>query len=56
MPTSWAEYLIKLMHYYGTKIRYIRISALGDIEKLIKICHKHKLNSGVEYLKSTHYS
>ena len=29
-PPSWAECLIKLIYYYGTKIRYIWIAVLGD--------------------------
>ena len=30
---AWTEYVIKLMYHYGTNIRYIRMGALGDIEK-----------------------
>ena len=43
-PLSWTECLIKLMHYYGTQIKFITIAATGDIEKLSMICQKHKLN------------
>ena len=41
---AWAECLIKLMNYYGTKIKYIRMAAFGDIYKLAKLCQEHKLN------------
>ena len=43
-PPTWTKYLIKLMHYYGIKIKYIRTAALCTIEKLVKTCHEHKLN------------
>ena len=36
-PPAWAECLVKLMNYYGTKNKYIRMAALGDIEKLVTI-------------------
>ena len=37
-PPAWAECIIKLCRYYGTKIRYIRIAAPGDIIILVHIC------------------
>ena len=43
-PPTWTKCLIKLMHYYGIKIKYIRTAALCTIEKLVKTCHEHKLN------------
>ena len=42
-PLSWAECLIKLVHYYGTKIKYIIMAAVGDIDKLSMIFQKKKL-------------
>ena len=43
-PPLWAECPIKLLHHYGTKIKYIKMSEAGDIEKLSMICQKHKHN------------
>ena len=43
-PPVWAEGIIKLIQYYGTKVRFISMAAEGDIQKLAKICKIHKLN------------
>ena len=43
-PSAWAEGMIKLIQYYGTKIRFISMAAEGDIQILAKICKIHKLN------------
>ena len=43
-PPAWAEGTIKLIYYYGTRIKFIRMAAEGDIQKFIAICRKQKLN------------
>ena len=37
-PPAWAECVIKIMQHYGTKIKYMRMAALGDIKKIVSIC------------------
>ena len=54
-PPEWAECFIMLMHYYSTKTEYMQMAALGDIEKIVNICHTHKLNFWGGYLKNMHY-
>ena len=34
-PPVWAECFIRLMHYYGTKIKYIQMAALVRVWILI---------------------
>ena len=43
-PPAWAEGIFMLIQHYGTKVRFNRMAAEGDIQKLIRICKKPKLN------------
>ena len=43
-PLAWAEGINKIIHYYGTEVRFISMAAEGDIQKLASICKAHKLN------------
>ena len=43
-PPAWAEGIIRLIQYYGTRVKDIWMAALGDIHKLSMIFKKDKLN------------
>ena len=43
-PPVWAVCVIRIMQQYGTKIKYIRMAALVDKEKIVNICCMHSLN------------
>ena len=37
-PPAWAEGIIKIIQYYETEVRWIRMAAKGDRIRLIAIC------------------